>query len=481
MTALLRRRAVVVVCGLLLLLLGYQRRVSWRDELLLPGIAGDSLQYFTLAAQLENHHTLSFDGTTPSWSRLPGYPLFLWATTSPSPGAALRADPEIRSAEIAKFLQSCTRVNQLVDLVLGAELALLAVALGAGPGSALLVLLYWMIQPWSAVFTAHPLCDGLAAALGTGCLCWLAAALSTRVIAGGTFQSIALVAAGSTAGLTALVRPDGMILFALVIAATLLVAIPLRPIQKRLKRTGGAVLAIALTFSPWPIRNVLVFAWPHPLAGFTGVDEKGTPFDRVPSLEWLRTWPPSPKLTTTVAWAFPARPITSRSLPEEYFGTDSDRANLEQLIAEYNAKGYLDAALNAKFHAQALTRRSRYPLQYYVTWPLLRIRQGLFAPHDGIGMRTLTQALENRDLWSVLQNVLLALGLVGCGFLWAPRRARVPALLLTVLLLSRLAAASWMPNPEPRYLLSLWPLLFATAATLPRRLTTWQQTASQDS
>lgn len=458
-------RLLAGVVVLLLLLFGWQRREVWSQEQPLGGIAGDALQYVQLSASLEQHHTLSFDGLTPSWTRLPGYPIFLWATTSPSPAVALSGPDAERSQRVLAFLHSCMRRNQAVDWLLGIVMFLSAWALGSRIYDALAVLLIWMIQPWSSVMARIPLADGLASLLSM--LAILSALLALRFSSHRRALLCGFLASGLSVGLAALTRPDALALLVVPIGILLRA-----PIEKTLRVRSIAMVFLALlaTYGLWPIRNVVQFGEPHFFAGGSGIDEKGKPFDRLPVMQWQRTWPPSSRFSTRVAWAFPHRPVIIDDLPSDYLGTPEHRQEVERLLTDYNLRGDLDAGLNARFAKQGQQRRKMYPLEYYVFWPLLRIRQALFAPHDGVGLGSLPTLVAFRTGWCWLQNLVLAAGLLGLLLLSWVRTLRTVAIPISLLVLLRLLAAAWIPNPEPRYLLPLWPLLFVCAAILPSLL-----------
>ncbi len=464
MTSSTRRHILTAVVVLLLFALGFHRRVVWSEERSLPGIGGDALQYVQLAASLERTRTFSFDGVQPIWTRLPGYPLFLWATTRPSPAAALSAPGPQRSEQLRAFLRSCVHANLLVDCLLGGLIALMAWALGSNVYYSLIVLLMWMLQPWSMVFVRHPLADGLSAALTAGSFCLAQVAFRWRDR--GVLAALLFLSSCIAAGLTSLVRPDGITLFPL-----LLLGIVLGPFRWAVRARLALLLLLGfvMTSGVWLVRNQLQFGAPHVFAGAAGIDEKGAVFDRLPVMEWQRTWPPTDHFTVRVAWPFPHRPVALSSLSSEYYGPPTAQQSLEQLLLDYNGRLSLDPDLNARFVEQAAQRRRWFTKEVYLLWPLQRIRLSLFAPHDGVGLGTLPTLLEHRVLWASVQNGLLIAGLLALALLLVLFRRAMPLVVpLVMFVLIRIAAAGWNPGPEPRYLLALWPILFAAAATVPQ-------------
>ena len=94
---------------------------------------------------------------------------------------------------------------------------------------------------------------------------------------------IALILSGVTAALNTLVRIDGALLLPC-LGVPLLFRRPFLPRRTVLL----ALLALALTYSPWIARNLKVFGHPHPLSKFS--DIRGREVSYTAFLDWFATW-----------------------------------------------------------------------------------------------------------------------------------------------------------------------------------------------
>jgi hypothetical protein len=436
------------------LAVGWRARQRWSKEVFDGGIGGDALAYYAISLSLERHHTVSIDGQTPVWTRLPGYPLFLALTLH---DAGRPHDPNPARA-MADYIAELRDWNFALDLACGAAAALIALALGARRW-ALLAALVFALQPWTALVAMHPLADPLAALFSSLAFAALVYYVQTRAL-----RWLALAAAG--AACAQWVKLDSLALLPPLALAPLLVESGWR------RRAGRAALALALwaaLFSPWPIRNQVRFGEFH--VWNSGIDNQGRPHDRSAEHRWMRTFDLDEKSLRELAWAIPGQRVSLANLPPSATDSPEERAELGAIFARYNGNGFqLDEGLRARLGDLAHRRERRHPFDCWVRLPLLRLGRLLFGPHDGFSMGTVKLLDEESLLFR-----LLGYAIVGCALatllLLARRRRRALAATLALALASRLGMLLTLPCPEPRYLLPIWPLLMALAAALPAAAT----------
>ncbi len=436
-----------------ILTIGAGLRIHWGPQLHDSGVGGDALQYFKLAVHLEREHSFSFDGKTPTWTRLPGQPLLLGAATRPSPAQTRVGTEEEQRAGVYAFLASCRTLGIAIELTTALLIALLALLLGAGH-FALLGALLWAIQPWTSIVALRPLADAPATLLTTLCLILLLRAQSPWGFA----------IAGATAGLAQLFRPDSILLVPTIALGAFLVRH-----RWRAMLAGGALWV--LVFSPWPIRNLLRFGHPHPFAGGTNIALQGQEFDRSSVMDWMRTWAASEKATVEIAWRIQGRPLPLAELPPEAIDGPAERAELERLLGAYAKAGHrVTDEVAQGFRTLAAERRARHPFTHWVGLPLRRVARVLFPPWDGYGLGTLPTLIAQRTFWCILGAAVVIAGLFGLTLLLWRRATRPMAAVLALALLARCALLAWMPTIEARYGLEILPLLFATAVAGARRI-----------
>ena len=204
--------------------------------------AGDGHQYFHLSQELIADGRYAYGASLPpTWTRLPGYPLFL---------AAIVHEPFPLWAHLVR----ATRANALLDV----GSALLVVAMLRRRGARLLV----QALAYAFVILCPPLvylsCYGLSESLATF-LFVLEVYFALRTLDGGhPLRDVAL--AGFVAGLGQLTRVDGFTALPAVLVA---VAAAKVPWHTRLQRLAVFALVAALTFAPWPLRNLHLFGATH--------------------------------------------------------------------------------------------------------------------------------------------------------------------------------------------------------------------------
>jgi hypothetical protein len=139
-------------------------------------------------------------------------------------------------------------------------------------------------------------------------------------------------------------------------------------------------LLLALTpFAAWTIRNARVFHVFQPLAPRYATDP-GEPtwpgFQR-----WMKTWCLDFISTDQVYWNMPGSPLDIHDLPNRAFDSPAQRAETENLFADYQSNGMeLAPDLDARFAQLAARRIAAHPLRYYLWLPIGRVADMLFRP-----------------------------------------------------------------------------------------------------
>jgi hypothetical protein len=227
------------------------------------------------------------------------------------------------------------------------------------------------------------------------------------------------------------------------------------------------VLAIAIApLIPWTLRNWREFHRFQPLAPRYASDpDEFVPegFDR-----WMRTWVMDYVSTEEVYWQVPGEDVDLGNLPSRAFDSEQQRAETQSIFDDYKKTHFVGPDLNARFAALAEQRIRQRPLRYYVWLPVLRMGDMWLRP------RTEMLPLDSRwweyeddppacviaTLWGVLNLLFLSAAVM--GIVHGPRPRYLALLLLFVLL--RSVFLGTMENPEPRYTLECYPVVFVLGA-----------------
>lgn len=293
---------------------------------------------------------------TPTYIRVPGYPLFLagiYALFGHENNRAVRA------------------VQAVLDTITCWLIALLALAWGLGnrtyrtytPYSTtnrtngrrrllLIALALAVCCPFPAIYVATILTETCTMLLATACA--LSGTLAMKTAS--RSKSVGwLVIAGLTGGLATLFRPDSGLFVAAVGFTMVLVglyrAIVRRRIAERsmndvlsgsprqiLGRTflNGAMLTIgfAVALAPWTIRNARVFGAFQPIAPA----QANMPGEFVPNgyIGWLRTWVDDVKYTELLEFPLDQEPILIEHVPDYAFDSPAERERVTELLEQYN-------------------------------------------------------------------------------------------------------------------------------------------------
>jgi hypothetical protein len=408
----------------------------------------DTDAYLELGRNLFHHFTYGFmdDGVvSPALFRLPGYPIFIELL-----GEHMRL---IFLAQSLIDLTGCLLLAHFLRRYWSDKAGLAVLALSA-----------------TCLFTATDAATELTESLSIFAVAAATYSLGELLVKpaafalGGWFPRLLPLA--STAALAMLLRPDGALLT--VSIAISLVVYGLRRVTPiaAIRTTTLFVLLTAIPLVPWTIRNAVTFHVFQPLAP-RHVNDPGERVN-LGFYRWLRTWSIDFETTSTVFWKIGTEPIHFEDLPSRAFDTPAQRAETAALIAAYNRTRDISPPLDDRFAALAETRIRSKPLRYFVWVPALRVADMWLRPRtEGIPINPSWWRWRSHRLQSAaalalallnLTYILLALG----GTL---RRPPLAIFLATYMLLRCLLLAT-LENPEPRYTLEAFPIVFVLGAIM---------------
>jgi 4-amino-4-deoxy-L-arabinose transferase-like glycosyltransferase len=417
-----------------------------------PHVTGDSLIYGDIARNWLDHgiYGLSHaEGPQPTWIRLPGYPAFLAACFVLFGREHYHA---VLLVQIAVDVATCFFIADLARRTLSERAARFAFLLAA-------------LCPFTANYTVAPLAETLsifftAVALDCAVTAFMASDEGRTSWAAWTWCAI-----GVSAGI--MLRPDGGILL-VAIGLFLLWRMWKRPSERgRLFWAGALVLVISVApLVPWTLRNWRDFHRFQPLAPRYASD----PDEFVPDGfdKWMRTWVVDYVSTEEVYWQVPGEDVDLNNLPSRAFDDEQQRAQTQAIFDEYRKTHFVGPELNARFAELANERIRRHPLRYYVGLPILRIGDMWLRPRtEMLPLDTRwweyaddTRACVIATLWGLLNALFLFAAVMGVAR--GPRPRYLALMLLFVLL--RSAFLGTMENPEPRYTLECYPVVFVLGA-----------------
>jgi hypothetical protein len=246
-----------------------------------------------------------------------------------------------------------------------------------------------------------------------------------------------------------------------------------------------------MSVGPWVTWTLLNSQWPLP-SPHTVLPDGVVPYGYY---AWLRTWVKDDRPTDALIWALGYRPIMISEIPDDAFDSRDERARVASLLHRHNESPYrgkeratpfsatLTAAgiaqLNrpdvvsadnailwtispyedAEFLKLASERMRRHPLRYCLWLPARRVGEMWFNSHTeyyrldlGVWVRA----------FHALVIVYTTLALIGAYKLFVSRSKGLRWLVLISLLAApRFVLISMLENPEPRYVVPLFPLAIA--------------------
>jgi len=417
-----------------------------------PHVTGDSLIYGDIARNWLDHgiYGLSHaDGPQPTWIRLPGYPAFLAACFVLFGREHYHA---VLLVQIGVDIVTCFFIADLARRTLSERAARIAFLLVA-------------LCPFTANYTVAPLAETLSIFFTAMALDCAVAAFMASDEGRTAWAAWAWCGVAVSAGI--MLRPDGGILL-VAIGLFLLWRMWRRAKERaRLFWAGALVLVISVApLAPWTLRNWRDFHRFQPLTPRYASD----PDEFVPDgfQEWMRTWIVDYVSTEEVYWQVPGDDVDLNNLPSRAFDDQQQREQTQAIFNDYRTTHFVGPELNARFAELANERVRRHPLRYYLWLPILRIGDMWLRP------RTEMLPLDTRwweyvddpracfiaTLWGLL-NVLFLFAAV-MGVVRGPRPRCLALMLLFVLL--RSAFLGTMENPEPRYTLECYPVVFVLGA-----------------
>jgi len=160
---------------------------------------------------------------------------------------------------------------------------------------------------------------------------------------------------------------------------------------------------------------------------------------------------------------------------EESDEEDSDKENADQSASQTSDfPGEMTAEIDAGFAQLANERIARHPFRYYVLLPLKRAHSLWFNTHSDyypfegelLPLSDLDYDIQQQywlPLFAFLAFAYSLLGIAGGWSLWQAREfnARLWLLLAALLIFIRLGFFATLENPEPRYVVEIFPFLSA--------------------
>src|SRR6266511_4115669 len=304
----------------------------------------DGVQYYRLSRELIGAGRFAL-GPPPqplTYSRLPGYPLFV---------AAVAVRPSLSDQEVVR---RAALANVVLDLLTAILLVLIVRNLGMPRWHGPLAVTLVALCPLMFLFAVYFLTESLSTFLGT-----LSFFCALRSAQPEPRSKLYAIASGCAVGAALLVRAD---MISLIPALLVLV-------WRRWSRIGLILLAAGLMIAPWAVRNLIQFGHPH-IAATEWPAQDGQPLPTGP-MQWMRTWaagrPGDGDLSSRFVFRQPATPQDLRPV---MYDSAAEHAELVSILDDYRRRG-LDATVNERFVALARQRTRQHPFRTFVTLPLL--------------------------------------------------------------------------------------------------------------
>ena len=425
---------------------GFAYRMSF---LLLPlSRDDDTVVYAELARNWFQHGAYGFSrggAIDPTLVRLPGYPLCLGLIFS------IFGSERLGAALVMQALADVAGCWLLWDI------ARREVSRRAGWA----VLLLAVFCPFTAVYAV----TGLTESLSIFCVALAMWALVRVVRAVRSGRSVAgsMIALAASMGCAMLLRPDGVLLTVAFCAGLLWYARGPLGVARALRLAVLAGTVAGVPLIPWTIRNYRTFHVFQPLAP----RYVNNPGEFVPAgfFRWMRTWSVNFVDAGTVFWNLNDQ-IDPEDVPARACSTTAECRLTHELIAEHNLNQGVPPELDAKFAALAAERIRARPLDYYIVLPVWRVADMWLWPR--------TERFPVNIWWWVVGDhpaqsmIAIGAGLVNLAYVgfaaagFAQRRVPFQAPLLLYIVL-RCILLTTMENPEQRYTMVMFPMVFLAA------------------
>jgi hypothetical protein len=466
---------------LLLMLAGVALRLLF--IIFYPVTQGDTFIYGDIAKNWLSHGVFgqTINGEPePTLIRLPGYPGFLAVCFTLFGREHYNA---VRFVQLLMDMAACFFVADLARRLVGTGAAKVAFALA-------------VLCPFTANYVALPLAE-TPSIFCTVLAFWFAACGLE------TWRAREWVGCGLASAVGILMRPDNGIVLAVIVGFVVAHALyrtrshgegtgnwrregtgnweqgtkrrrtkgVLRPAN--IKSAAIAVLLVCVValapLVPWTIRNWRVFHVIQPLAARYANNPDEDP--HLGFQQWTKTWMGEYVSVVEVYWHVTGEEVDPKLLPSRAFDNADERQKTDEIFAAYNESNSLPPELDQQLAQLARERRQRRPLRYYVWLPTARIADMWLRPRTemlGIMERWWEYWTDPVDFTKALAYAVLNLLYVAAG-VWGMiargRRVRYAGLLIAFVVLRSLFLGT-LENPEPRYTLEMFPVLWIFAAAL---------------
>ena len=502
-----------IICGLLLLVaLGFRLYIAFR----LPNDAPDDGRvYAQIARNVLEQHVYSHESQPPyipSIIRLPGYPSFLAGVYAMSGHGNNRA---VRVVQGVVDTGTCVLVSLVAfwwmpddkhkHLAATMSLALAAVC----PFTAIYV---------ATILTEVPTSFFAVLACLTATLAFKNSRWSLFLWAVTGIVSGIAVLFRPDSGLFAVAIGMTLLISGVVTRAEKHQRKLLR-LSKLFASAAMFATAFCIVLIPWAVRNRRVFHVFQPLAPAHGE----MPGEFVPRgyLLWLRTWVDDERYIAPVLWSLDSSQIKMESFPDRAFDSDAERDRVALLIQKYDHPADEDEnaddeskdseeesantqeqstdqqddgesesqeqseaetgseqsvemtpEIDEQFAQIARDRIARSRFRYYLVLPVKRAislwfdTHSQYFPFEGelFPLDDLDYAIHQQvwlPLFATLTWIFTILAAIGAWLLWRARtfEARRWVILVSLIVVLRLGFFSTLENPEPRYVVEIFPFL----------------------
>jgi len=234
-------------------------------------------------------------------------------------------------------------------------------------------------------------------------------------------------------------------------------------------------IMIAVSLSPWAIRNAVSL---HEFQ-FLAPKDTTLPSEIPPRgfMAWEKTWLYRLSDCYAVTWKLNEENINLDDIPARAFDSESEKGRVAALLAGHNQDQSLAPEEDATFGVIARERTARHPLRTYLWVPFQRVLTIWFTPRIELlpysgNVFPLKQNWEDdRQDQAVtvsfffLNVFYLGLACAGAWKLWNGNIRTRPALLaIAVYLVLRTLFLTTVEAPEPRYVLVCFPAILALGA-----------------
>jgi hypothetical protein len=232
----------------------------------------------------------------------------------------------------------------------------------------------------------------------------------------------------------------------------------------------GVMLLCAVAVAPlvpWTVRNWRVFHVVQPLAARYANNPDEDP--HLGFQQWVKTWMGEYVSVVEVYWQVTGGEVDPNKLPSRAFDSPEQRQRTFDLFAAYNESTALPPELDQQFAELARERRQHSFFRYYVWLPAARIADMWLRPRTemiGIMERWWEYSVDPVDFTKALLYGLLNLAYVAVaiwGMLRRRREVRYAGMFIAFVVIRSLFLGT-LENPEPRYTLEMFPVLFLFAA-----------------